>query len=109
MRLLRFMTSRIDGRWPNRKSISGWWLLMENRQVKRKTYREWQREQGLPRQCVFCGSTENLQTDHLMPHSISGSETGDILPLNYSRKNTIIYSKSTTGCSYENHDEIPDS
>jgi 5-methylcytosine-specific restriction endonuclease McrA len=31
------------------------------------TIREWEREQELPHQCVFCGSPDNLSTDHLIP------------------------------------------
>ena len=33
------------------------------------TIREWEREQELPRTCVFCGATEDLSTDHLIPRN----------------------------------------
>ena len=38
------------------------------------TMREWEREQELPRECVFCGKTEDLTTDHLIPKSRGGSD-----------------------------------
>ncbi|MEW6195406.1 MAG: HNH endonuclease [Bacteroidota bacterium] len=45
------------------------------------TIREWQREQELPKVCVFCNATENLQTDHLIPKSRGGSDSADNLVL----------------------------
>lgn len=41
------------------------------------TIREWQREGELPRQCVYCGATENLQMDHLVPRSQGGADSAD--------------------------------
>lgn len=52
------------------------------------TIREWQREQELPKECVFCGSTENLQTDHLIPKSRGGVDSGDNLVLTCQRCNS---------------------
>jgi hypothetical protein len=43
--------------------------------------REWEREQELPKQCVFCGSTKNLSTDHLVPRSRGGDDSADNLVL----------------------------
>ena len=45
------------------------------------TIREWEREQVLPRQCVFCGSAEHLSTDHLIPRNRGGDDSADNLVL----------------------------
>ncbi len=39
--------------------------------------REWQREQELPKECVFCTSVDNLQVDHLIPRSRGGMDVSD--------------------------------
>jgi len=54
------------------------------------TIREWEREQELPKQCVFCRSTSDLTTDHLIPRSRGGDDSADnvvlaCLPCNTSR------------------------
>jgi hypothetical protein len=41
------------------------------------TIREWEKEQELPSECVFCGSTENLSTDHLIPRNRGGDDSAD--------------------------------
>jgi len=41
------------------------------------TMREWEREQQLPKTCVYCGSTEDLTTDHLIPRSRGGDDSAD--------------------------------
>jgi 5-methylcytosine-specific restriction endonuclease McrA len=43
--------------------------------------REWQREQELPRACVFCGTDKDLTTDHLIPRHRGGSDDPDNLVL----------------------------
>ncbi len=45
------------------------------------TIREWQREQELPKICVFCGADENLQVDHLIPRSRGGPDSADNMVL----------------------------
>ena len=45
------------------------------------TIREREREQQLPRECVFCGSQENLTTDHLIPRNRGGDDSADNLVL----------------------------
>ncbi len=45
------------------------------------TIREWEREQETPQQCVFCGSTADLTTDHLIPKSRGGDDSADNLVL----------------------------
>jgi hypothetical protein len=45
------------------------------------TIREWEREQKLPRECVFCKSAIDLTTDHLIPRSRGGDDSPDNLVL----------------------------
>ncbi len=45
------------------------------------TIREWEREQQLQRECAFCGATENLTTDHLIPRHRGGDDSADNLVL----------------------------
>ncbi len=41
------------------------------------TMREWEREQELPKQCVYCSSTGDLTTDHLIPRNRGGDDSAD--------------------------------
>jgi hypothetical protein len=41
------------------------------------TMREWEREQELPKECVFCCSPSDLTTDHLIPKSRGGDDSAD--------------------------------
>jgi hypothetical protein len=41
------------------------------------TMREWEREQELPKSCVYCGSAADLTTDHLIPRSRGGDDSAD--------------------------------
>lgn len=45
------------------------------------TSREWEREQELPKECVFCRSTLDLTTDHLIPRNRGGDDSADNLVL----------------------------
>lgn len=51
------------------------------------TIREWQKEQELPKECVFCGSQLELQTDHLIPRSRGGTDSADNLVLSCKKCN----------------------
>jgi hypothetical protein len=39
--------------------------------------REWVHERETPRQCIYCGSTQNITTDHLIPLSRGGPDHPD--------------------------------
>ena len=41
------------------------------------TIREWEREQELPKECVYCSSMIDLTTDHLIPRSRGGDDSAD--------------------------------
>lgn len=45
------------------------------------TIREWEKEQELPKECVFCGAREHLTTDHLIPRNRGGDDSADNLVL----------------------------
>jgi len=50
--------------------------------------REWMREQQLPRQCVFCDVTKNLQMDHLIPASRGGQDVPENMVWSCQKCNT---------------------
>jgi len=41
------------------------------------TMREWEREQELPKKCVYCGSDVDLTTDHLIPRNKGGDDSAN--------------------------------
>jgi hypothetical protein len=43
------------------------------------TIREWEREQELPKECVFCGSKHELATDHLIPQNRGGDSADNLV------------------------------
>ena len=45
------------------------------------TIREWEREQELPKVCVFCGAIDDLSTDHLIPANRGGDDSAENLVL----------------------------
>jgi len=60
------------------------------------TMRDWEREQELPKQCVFCAEIVALTTDHLIPRSRGGDDSADNVvlacqPCNTSRGDKGIF------------------
>jgi hypothetical protein len=55
--------------------------LRDSRITISNTIREWEREQELPHQCVFCNTQNNLTTDHLIPRGRGGDDSSDNLVL----------------------------
>jgi 5-methylcytosine-specific restriction endonuclease McrA len=65
-----------------RPFITDRFFKLKNETIKiSDTIREWEREQSLPRECVFCGSKEYLSTDHLIPRNRGGDDSSDNLVL----------------------------
>ncbi|MGD0756810.1 MAG: HNH endonuclease [Bacteroidales bacterium] len=65
-----------------RPFITDRFFKLKNETIKiSDTIREWEREQLLPRECVFCGSKEYLSTDHLIPRNRGGDDSSDNLVL----------------------------
>lgn len=60
--------------------ITSRFFKLKNGEIKiSDTIREWEKEQTLPRECVFCDSPENLSTDHLIPKNRGGDDSADNL------------------------------
>ena len=80
-----------------RAFITSRFYKLKNGEIKiSDTIREWEREQELPKECVFCGSKENLTTDHLIPKSRGGDNSADNLVLscnscNFSRGDKGVF------------------
>jgi hypothetical protein len=60
------------------------------------TIKEFEAERRLPDKCVFCGTATDLETDHLIPRSRGGTDSGDNVVLackrcNASRGNKGIF------------------
>jgi 5-methylcytosine-specific restriction endonuclease McrA len=55
---------------------------LKNGEIKiSDTIREWEMEHELPGECVYCGATGNLTTDHLIPRNRGGDDSADNLVL----------------------------
>ncbi len=52
------------------------------------TIKEFEAERRLPDECVFCRTTTDLETDHLIPRSRGGTDNADNLALACKRCNT---------------------
>ncbi len=73
----------------NYKFVSDRFKKLRNEEITMSgTIKEWQKEQELPRVCVFCGATEDLSTEHLIPKHRGGSDSPDNLVLSCLRCNT---------------------
>lgn len=66
-----------EGRLERGFITNRWKDLRDGTITMSRTIREWQKEQELPKQCVFCRATNNLQTDHLIPRNRGGTDTAD--------------------------------
>jgi len=65
-----------------RAFITDRYLKLKNESIRiSDTIREWEREQTLPKECVYCGAKEDLSTDHLIPKNRGGDDTADNLVL----------------------------
>lgn len=47
--------------------------------------REYVKEREKPNECIYCGGKEALSTDHLIPKSRGGPDTGGAMPLLHAR------------------------
>jgi len=65
-----------------RAFITNRFFKLKNGTIKiSDTIREWEREQTLPKECVYCKSTIDLSTDHLIPKNRGGDDSADNLVL----------------------------
>lgn len=53
--------------------------LRDGRITIADTIREWEREQEVPKHCVFCGALEGLATGYLIPRNRGGDDSSDNL------------------------------
>jgi hypothetical protein len=70
--------------------------LLSGKITMSDTIREWEREHDLPDACVYCGTADDLTTDHLIPRSRGGTSSPDNLVLsckscNSSRRDKGIF------------------
>ncbi|MCX6649438.1 MAG: HNH endonuclease [Candidatus Bathyarchaeota archaeon] len=70
--------------------------------------REWVHERETPRQCIYCGATENITTDHLIPLSRGGPDHPDnaiwsCMPCNAKKGSKRLYEFY----GLENRNKIP--
>jgi len=56
------------------------WKLLKSGKIKMSTtQREWERERDSRKICIYCGSIENIQTEHIIPKSKGGPNIPDNL------------------------------
>ena len=65
----------------NYRFIVSCWKKLKKGEINRSsTKKEWLHEQNLEkRQCIYCGSVENLQTEHIIPKSRGGPDIAENL------------------------------
>ncbi len=62
----------------NYRFVSDRFKALRNGEINMSgTIREWQKEQELPKECVFCTTNDNLEVDHLIPRNRGGSDEAD--------------------------------
>ena len=69
--------SAFDGRINRAFVTDRFKALRDGQAIMSGTFREWQKEQELPRECVFCRTCSGLQVDHLIPRSRGGTDSAD--------------------------------
>jgi hypothetical protein len=69
--------SAFDGRINYRFVSDRFKALRDGRITMSGSVREWQKERELPKECVFCGTRDHLQVDHLIPKSRGGGDSAD--------------------------------
>lgn len=74
----KLISRSVFGGWINYPFVSDRFkVLRDSEATMSGTIREWQREQELPKECVFCSTPDNLQIDHLIPRNRGGVDSAD--------------------------------
>ncbi len=74
----KLISRSVFGGQINYRFVSDRFKALRNGEINMSgTIREWQREQELPKECVFCATNDNLEVDHLIPRNRGGSDEAD--------------------------------
>lgn len=72
------------------------------------TIREWLREHEKPNECIYCGSKENLSTEHILPKSWGGPDIPDnVVKVCRTCNSKKGAKKLYEYFGYDNRDKIP--